>query len=111
MRKPIESYEEIEAGDHLVGTSWFRNVHFRYRRGCVPGVHGYRHGCYFRHPRTFAILREIAKYTAPVSWVDEVVAEEPPPRQKARNTPTLYDDNSVEVIKNWKRQRKTRWRS
>lgn len=77
-----------------------------FRRGPVPGT-GKPTGrsiCYFRNPRTTAVLRA----NASLDQTDD--EESPPARGRRRDLPTAWDDIPRTRDRSWKRQRHTQWR-
>lgn len=107
----IESYDQLVAGDVIYDSVWcHRVITYQYRRGNVPCIHHRVNGHCYRRPRTFATLREIAKYSGATGWKDADVAMEPPLRQKKADAPSAWDDQIIYYTKSWKKQRKTKWR-
>lgn len=82
-----------------------RPEHFR----CMPVPYTSSSGnysCYMRYPRTTQERREAAHLEADEELREYGVR----PRRKGRSIPTAWDDILRQTEKNWKRQRRTRWR-
>lgn len=75
-----------------------------FRRDPVKGVSKWRGGRrMFRHPRTTAMLRQVAGR--------EIEDLEPDFRGRTKNLPTAWDDQFARPEHSWKNHRRQQWRS
>jgi len=113
LTETIQDYVDVAPGERLVllWSPWVRGAtFFLFRRGGVPGISHPKGGHYYRHPKTFALLREAALDKAPCSMADDTLVDVPKLRQKLGRIPTLYDDVIPGRTRSWKKHRRTQWR-